>query len=404
MIENTIRIIYFIILVAVFKNLFVTTLSKEFLFGIKMFSLFCSFWLMIYVNRKIGKNFSQLVRYVVAGYIVFVIAEFALALTSEYGWLGFLYHYSTYLGYTPMLIAIYSIQTATGCQIIKRILGFLFKIILIMLIGVVGDGLLIKRGVNYLSFIPSQDADGVMRANFLLEAPTNVFFYISVGLLICEKCRINRLVVTGFIVVSLFASLFAFSRLPLVLSVLAVSIYVVLNRMWHQLTAIGFFAAVIFRSLNEEVSIYTERFYAILDLAGDESRVQTYSRFFKHLADSSLWVQLKGAGLGASSSNFTEIFNKTYVGHFESSILLIAVEAGVPLAVLCILGAFIFFYRNLRQNLVAGAIVGLIIINLAFVPAILGFEVPLLIHVTILLMWHNDRGIRTPNPMVPTPV
>ena len=391
MIKNIVRIIYLIILVALFKNLFVTILSKEVLFSIKMFSLVCAFGLMIYVYRKTGKNVSRFVRYAISGYILVVIAGLALALTSEYGWLGFLYHYSTYLGYTPMLIGIYSIQTATGYPIVKQVLGFVFKLIFLMLVGVLGDGLLAKRGIDYLSFIPSQDADGVVRANFLLEAPTNIFFYVSVGLIICEKCQIKGLLATGFIVVSLFASLFAFSRLPLALSCLAVSIYIVLNRMWYQMTVIGFIAAFIFYSLNAEVNVYTERFYALLDLAGDESRFQTYSRFLKYFAESSLWVQLKGAGLGASSSNFSEIFNKTYVGHFESSLLLIAVEAGGPFAVLCIFGAFILVYRHSRQNLVAGGIVGLMIINLALVPSILGYEVPLLIHVTILLMCCNDR-------------
>ena len=391
MIENVVRIIYFVILAAVLKNLFITILSKEILFGIKMFSLVCSFWSMIYVYHKIGKNVSQFVRYTIYGYIVVLVAELVLALTSEYGLLGFFYHYSTYLGYTPMLIAIYSIQTVTGYPIVKKVLGFVFKLNFFMLIGVLGDGLLAKRGINYLSFIPSQDADGVLRANFLLEAPTNIFFYISVGLLICEKWPIKSLLVAGFIVVSLLASLFALSRLPLALSVLAITIYIILNRMWYQMIAIGFVVAFILYSMNQEVNIYTGRFYELIDLAGDESRFQTYSRFFNYLAEKSLWIQLKGAGLGASSSNFSEIFNKTYVGHFESSILLIAVEAGVPFAVLCIFGAFILIYRHSRQSLVAGVIVGLIIINLALVPAILGYEVPLLIHVTVLLMLCNDR-------------
>jgi len=365
-------------------NIFV---PSQIAFAVKIFFLcFSVFQLYILIGNS-RLNLTPFVAYGVLIFHSFFVFVLIRSLLSSYGVTGFIYHYQVYLGYAPLFLSIYHLYKKGHVVFIQKYILYVFYLICIMLCGVIADGLLINFGNHFLSFIPNVDADGTIRANFLLESPTNVFLYVATGLVICFTNKYSKLVVNLFFFMSLLAAFFALSRLPLLLTILSILLYLIYEKSYKSLILLLvpiFFLVPYF--LQNYASFFVRLFLlADLEEASNVSRFDTYKRFWSHIETSDLHVKIFGSGLGASSSNLNDLFFNKYVGHFESSILSIGVELGMFTMITFLIFAIWIVQRNLRYSFVVGVITLFYIINISLVPNLMGYEAPFLFLIIIFV-------------------
>lgn len=351
-------------------------------------------WLVIFFRARKVKAYEALFCFFYSSMILYILI---LNFFRGYGLIGFLNHWTMYLGYFPLIFLIRYLYRVWGQQRLLSFVDINFLFICLMFLGVIFDGLMHLNDLVGLGGFNRIDHDSLRRANFLLASPTAIFIMAGVGLVLADFRGYGVFVSVMYLVLSCLAVWMTYSRFPLILYVLSVFGYIFSRA--YSIPLVGRFLVlslfiifsmtvfyvgegIILLVAESNFSKFLEVF-SVYDL-GNNLRFQAYASVITYIF--SFPDAAFGYGVGAASINLSNVTGGQYLGHFESSFLSMILEVGWLFFVI-LMFLFIFsMIRAFKYSFFVGFVFFLMCINIALVPIFNGYQVPYLFALVLAII------------------
>lgn len=343
-------------------------------------------WLLIVFSTRVLKINEAVFCIVYFSMIMYILV---LNIFRGYGLVGFLNHWTMYLGYFPLIFLISYIYRASSKQQFIRFIDINFIFICLMLLGVTFDGLINLNDLVGLGGFNRIDHDSLRRANFLLASPTAIFIMTGVGLVLVGFRGYGSYFSVAYLALSSLAVLATYSRFPLILYALSVIGYL-FSRI-YLISAVGKYAIVSLFIVSSMLFLYvSEGVILFVAASGFSKMLEVFSandlgnsvRFHAYAASLNYIFNFPdaifGYGVGAASINLNNVTGGLYLGHFESSFLSMVLEVGWLFSVIIMLILFYSLVKAFRCSFFFGFVLLLMCINIALVPIFNGYQVPYL--------------------------
>lgn len=374
-------IILFVMCVAQF-GLILTPLMGSASGGVRIIA---GFSLLIPIIIYVAYN--NRMKYWWIAFLLFAIYMFFLNVFGGNGIIAYLYMLPAYMIYFSLFFIFKYLYNVSPHLFYKLCSIFVFSCIF-LLFGLILDFFFDLSEMLSLPII--KDADSTIRPSFLLSSPTATFTVGICGFIVFYCAfynKISRYYYLLYLILLLLASALSLSRLPLILSlVYIVYFFFTLKKSFYsKLTIFSIMAYVLVSNydfLLLEAGFYMDKFFLIFD-ASDVGNSTRFIRWQEATSSFGLFTNYFGHGFGSSSPNLSRLLGFEYIGHFESSLFTMWIEAGIFGIILVILFLRFLYIKDFH------VLFGLLLLctNLLVAPLYANYQVPFCVVFSLVVIY-----------------